>query len=31
MEKVVGKAVAVYWPPQEWELVSHAAAEFTNP
>jgi signal peptidase I len=24
MENVVGKAIVVYWPPQEWQIISHA-------
>lgn len=30
-DKVIGKAIAVYWPPQEWELVSHTPPVFKNP
>jgi signal peptidase I len=31
MDKVVGKAIAVYWPPQEWQLVSHTAPAVLEP
>lgn len=26
LENVVGKALLVYWPPQEWQIISHSQA-----
>jgi hypothetical protein len=23
IENVIGKAVVIYWPPQEWEVINH--------
>lgn len=28
MENVIGKALAIYWPPEEWKLVNHTEEVF---
>jgi signal peptidase I len=28
MENVIGKALLIYWPPPEWEVVSHTREVF---
>lgn len=30
MEQVVGKALFVYWPPQEWSMINHPAISFAE-
>lgn len=30
MEQVVGKALFVYWPPQEWGMINHPAISFAE-
>lgn len=30
MEQVVGKALLVYWPPQEWGMINHPAISFAE-
>jgi signal peptidase I len=29
-EKVVGKAVVIYWPPSQWEVIKHAKIPATQ-
>jgi signal peptidase I len=31
MENVIGKAVLIYWPPQQWSFVYHAAVQSAAP
>ena len=30
-DDIVGKAVLIYWPPEEWGLIRHAGAKEANP
>lgn len=31
MENVVGKAITVYWPPPDWQIIKHIQIEITTP